>query len=364
MSAAQGAAERVLASLRTLYTAYGYRQYKVGKFEEYDLYARNKSFLTDERILTFSDLNGKLMALKPDVTLSIIKNTRGDDRTRKVWYTENVYRAPRGAYGFQEIVQTGLECIGAVDLYAMAEVLMLAARSLEAVSPDYVLSLSHMGILTGVLNAAHASPALTADILSAVSQKNTHGLRALCVSGGLAESCADLLEKLCLLDDAAQDVLPRLTSLPLPEESRAAAQELAELCRLLDVFGVCGIEIDLSLINDTDYYNGVLFRGFVDGASAYVLSGGRYDHLLHRMGKPGEAIGFALYMSELERLFTEKRDYDVDTLLVYDETDDPARVALTARTLTESGQTVRVQRRGTPAVTYRRKIGADGREAE
>lgn len=364
MSAAQSAQERVLSALRALYTAYGYRQYKVGRFEEYDLYAQNRNFLTDDRILTFSDLNGKLMALKPDVTLSIIKNTRDDERARKVWYTENVYRAPRGAYGFQEIVQTGLECIGEVDAYAMAEVLMLAARSLEAVSPDYVLALSHMGLLTGVLRASGADVSVAADVLAAVGERNLHGLRSVCAAGGLDGQSAALLEQLCVLGGPTRTALPALLALPLPEESLAAARELEALCRLLAVFGDFRVELDLSVLNDTDYYNGVLFRGFVDGAAASVLAGGRYDHLLHRMGKRGEAIGFALYMSELEQLFTEGRDYDVDTLLLYDEGDDPAAVAAAAKRLAESGRSVRVQRRGEAAVTYRRKLTPDGRETE
>ena len=67
--------ERAMYNLRNLYESYGYSQYKMSKFEEYDLYVRNKSFLVSDHIITFTDTDGKLMALKPDVTLSIIKNS-------------------------------------------------------------------------------------------------------------------------------------------------------------------------------------------------------------------------------------------------------------------------------------------------
>ena len=142
----------------------------------------------------------------------------------------------------------------------------------------------------------------------------------------------------------------------------AAARELRELCAALDAFGTYNVHLDLSVTNDTDYYTGVVFRGFVDGAAAGVLSGGRYDNLLHRMGKTGGAIGFAVYLSELERLLTETPAYDVDTLLVYDEGDDPARIAAAVKSLAESGRTVRAQLRGGAAVTYRRMMDLDGRE--
>ena len=66
--------ERAIFNLRSLYRKYGYAPFKMSKFEEYDLYVRNKDFLVSDRVITFNDTNGKLMALKPDVTLSIVKN--------------------------------------------------------------------------------------------------------------------------------------------------------------------------------------------------------------------------------------------------------------------------------------------------
>ena len=68
--------EKVVFSLRGLYSRYGYRQFKMSKFEEYDLYSKNKDFLVSDGVITFNDTNGKLLALKPDVTLSIIKNSK------------------------------------------------------------------------------------------------------------------------------------------------------------------------------------------------------------------------------------------------------------------------------------------------
>ena len=102
--------ERILKSeelavykLRALYTKYGYRPYKMSKFEEYDLYGRNKDFLVSDRVITFTDTDGRLLALKPDVTLSIIKNTKGGEK-QKVCYNENVYRVPGGRGQFKEII--------------------------------------------------------------------------------------------------------------------------------------------------------------------------------------------------------------------------------------------------------------------
>ena len=109
-------AEQAVFALRELYGRYGYTQYKMSKFEEYDLYVRNKDFLVGDGVITFTDTDGKLMALKPDVTLSIVKNSK-DGVMQKVYYNENVYRISRSTHTFKEIMQTGLECIGDIDAY-------------------------------------------------------------------------------------------------------------------------------------------------------------------------------------------------------------------------------------------------------
>ena len=85
--------EKIILALRSLYAKFGYTQYKMSKFEEYDLYSNNKDFLVSDSVITFTDTTGKLMALKPDVTLSIIKNSNDEPSTvQKLCYNENVYR--------------------------------------------------------------------------------------------------------------------------------------------------------------------------------------------------------------------------------------------------------------------------------
>ena len=151
--------EKAVYRLRSLYRSYGYTPYKMSKFEEYDLYVRNKDFLVSDSVITFTDKSGKLMALKPDVTLSIIKNNK--DVTygvQKLCYNENVYRVSDENGSYKEIMQTGLECIGQIDTYCLCEVLSLAAQSLCAVSEEFVLDVSHLGIVSAVLDSLKVSP--------------------------------------------------------------------------------------------------------------------------------------------------------------------------------------------------------------
>ena len=151
--------ERLVRALRSLYSSCGYRPYRMSKFEEYDLYAENRSFLPAGGVITFTDTNGRLMALKPDVTLSIAKNlTAGPGGSVRVYYDESVYRAPDRQLGFQEITQAGLEYLGEADAYAMGEVVSLAAGSLALIEAGSVLDLSHMGFINGLIGANSMEP--------------------------------------------------------------------------------------------------------------------------------------------------------------------------------------------------------------
>ena len=111
------------------------------------------------------------------------------------------------------------------------------------------------------------------------------------------------------------------------------------------------LRLDFSIVNDMSYYNGIIFRGFVDGNPRTVLSGGRYDNLMSRLGKKGQAIGFAIYLDALAELEAQS-DRDVDTLLLYGDRDDPADVIRAAAKLTAGGEKIRVSREKPEDISY------------
>ena len=331
--------EKALYQLRELYARYGYSHYKVSKFEEYDLYAGNKSFLISENILTFTDTNGKLLALKPDVTLSIVKNVQKDDTdTHKLYYNETVYRTAQGSDGFREIMQTGLECIGRVDLYATGEVLMLAGESLSLISDDSLLVLSHMGFLTGFLESIGIEIDAATELLDAIKSKNRGAIRAYCTENGVADASSEMLCTLACLYAPIDAALTKLQPWVTGEKMQTAYDELCGICDMMRESGSLDrTYLDFSIVNDLHYYSGVIFQGYVNGVSDAILSGGRYDRLLSKMGKQGSAIGFAVYLNLLEYLDGGEREYDADTLLLYDQDTDALAVMRAVKELRREG---------------------------
>ena len=348
--------DQAVQQLRELYRRYGYTQYKMSKFEPYDLYVRNKSFLVSEDILTFTDADGRLMALKPDVTLSIVKDAKEGVGLQKVYYSENVYRTSAMTRGFQEIMQTGLECVGDIDLVAMGEVLLLAAESLAQISKDYLLDVGHLGFVAGLLDSAGAPENSRDPLLERMAHKNTTALGALCRELGLDPNISEDLCRLAALYGPPQELLPELEKMVRNDRMNAALAELRDVSLLASGKR---LRLDFSIVNNMDYYNGLIFQGYLPGLPSGVLSGGRYDNLLRQMGRSDCAIGFAVYMNLLERVEEQDTAFDADVLLLYDEKTPAPNLFQEAERLRQAGRSVRVERQAPEGLSFQtvRKVG-------
>ncbi|MBO5212470.1 MAG: ATP phosphoribosyltransferase regulatory subunit [Clostridia bacterium] len=353
--------EKAVFTLRSLYKKYGYLPFKMSKFEEYDLYVRNKDFLVSERVITFNDTNGRLLALKPDVTLSIIKNTVDEAGCKqKVYYNENVYRVSGSTHEFKEIMQTGIECIGDIALYDIYEVLSLGAMSLNEISSDFAIDVSHMGVLKSILDEASDNEVFKKEITSLISEKNSHEATALCEKYQIEEKYKNKILSLVTAYGNMADVIKKLDPVCENEQSKKALCELRALCALLEKTEFKDkIKLDFSVVNDMNYYNGIVFKGFLNGISEGVLSGGQYDTLMQRMGRKSGAVGFAIYLDLLEYLQSTKSEYDVDVLLIYSEKTDTLSLVNSINSYIEKGICVSAQKSIPAKLRYKKIVYLD-----
>lgn len=333
--------EEVLSSLRLLYGRRGYSHYKMNKFEEYDLYAHNKDFLISDSVITFTDGNGKLLALKPDVTLSIVKNSKdGEEGLEKLYYNENVYRVTKGSRNYKEIMQVGLECIGNVDDYCIYEVLALALSSLGEISPDHILGVSHLGILSEVMDSLGIPDERKGDVLRFIGEKNLHSLSELLDGLGICGERAAVLASLVKLNGNIDECL---TALP---ELIGGLVKKETLEGFLTVIGSLrdkrGLMIDFSVVGDIRYYNGFVFKGYVREIPQSVLSGGQYDMLMRRMGRKSSAVGFAVYLDLIDAYSIGESGFDVDAVVLYDGTSKPDEIGRVVDGLQAEGKRVLV----------------------
>ena len=295
--------ERASFGLRALYEGAGCRKYHMGQFEEYALYQENQSFLPSRQVITFTDLDGRLLALKPDVTLSIAKSAQpAPGETKRFYYSENVYRPAAESRTFKEIAQMGVEFLGRVGEAETGQAVALAVRSLEWLSesmgPAWRLEVGHMGYLSGLMDALKVPEAARQGILARLRARNSHELRAAVLTAGLDREGAGALAALLELCGPAAAVLPRAEKACRNGAMRAAVAEL----RAAVAGAGQGVQIDLSLSGEMEYYNGLIFQGYLQGAPRPVLRGGRYDLLARKFTPGAGAVGFAVYLDELDRL--------------------------------------------------------------
>lgn len=315
--------DRLPLELSRLYEQFGYQKYCMSKFEEYGFYSDNRDFLSTDGIIAFNNSAGRLMALKPDITLSIVKNARtlpGDEA--RYYYNENVYRITEDTHDCKEIKQCGVELLGDIDTHSTAEIVLLALTSLAKIDTEFSLIISHIGFVSAALADAGIIGQRRRTVLGFIKRKNRHDLKKWCESNNISEDIAQRLLKIADVNGRLDEVLPALKDLITNEQTKLAFDELNDLyLAIKDNEYFKNLIFDLSVLNHLDYYNGILLQGYVKGCPSPVLSGGRYDSLAQKIRGEGGALGFALYLDGLNLYYPNKNEYDCDILIKVKQSD-------------------------------------------
>ncbi len=340
--------EDLAAKLRPLYEARGFRRTTPGKFESYSLYMENRNFLDCDHVITFMDMDGNLQALKPDVTLSIVKNIPKEELLcqEKLYYLDEVYRTNQDTREYKVFSQIGVELIGREDPFTNLEVVDLALESLSLMNLDYVLNISHLGFTIGLFEAMSLSHGTRQRVLEAIHAKSLHALSAALEEEALSEPDKSALLALGELYGPFTAVLPRLKALCRNPQMDFAYEELRQLSDILAGREAGHCFFDCSVVNDLDYYNGLLFRGYLKGMPKAVLSGGRYDNLLQRMKKNSCAIGFGINLSEYALYQKNPVQTEFDLLIRYEPGCDYRLLLERQKALISDGARVRLEPAG------------------
>lgn len=287
---------KVQNALTELFSRNDYAEISTPEIEYYDLFVQSGNPLPQESFLKIVDRSGKIMVMRPDCTTPIARvaatKLKAVPLPQRLYYNETVFRSGQAHKGgSSEIAQCGIELIGAAGQQADVEVIALAVEALKAVSPHaFHIELGHVGLFRALSDEMEMGAAKTEQI-------------RLLIEGKQFAALNDLLSD--YQDKPAYAVLSRLSQLfgsteVLDEaESLVGKREEVEYLRALySALKEKGCEqyvrFDLGLVHQIDYYTGVVFRGYIEGAGAPVLSGGRYDNLVEKFGRTAPAIGFAV----------------------------------------------------------------------
>ncbi len=286
---------RVQSALTGLFQAQGYREVSTPEVEYYDLFILSGNPLPQEQLLKIVDRDGRIMVMRPDCTTPIARMAAAKfkdlSQPQRLYYDQTVFRSDRQHRGSRsEIAQCGVELLGAQGKEADAQMLALAADALERAGlRRFHIEIGHMGFFRELTAALGLSDQETETLRGMMEDKKF---------AALADHLAPY-EK-----DPAGKALARLPYLfggpEVLDEAQALFPDTAVIPYLRSVYealvqsGQGGdFRFDLGLVHQIDYYTGVIFRGYTQGAGDAVLSGGRYDNLLSAFGLDAPAIGFA-----------------------------------------------------------------------
>jgi len=335
--------EACVLRLRALYENRGFRRVDPPMFEDYSLYLDNKSFLGTDWILAFTDPVGQLLAIKPDITLSIAGSAPAGQlpRTEKLYYTDDVVRFSPGE-GCRALPQIGLEWIGREDPFSNIEVLDLALRSLALIGEESAVDISHLGFVSGLFEGAGVAPALERELLGAIHDKSVHGVAGLLQGADIPAPDKERILTLAGLSGPFPSELERAKTLVRGSKMQQAFEELLTLADIVQPTAGQAVNLDFSVVSDLDYYNGLIFTGYINGIPGVVCGGGRYDNLMKKLGKQSGAIGFAIFLHRLESYFA-KYDRQLDVLITYKHPCDWKALLEMVGGFNEQGLTVRCE---------------------
>ena len=312
-----------------VFDGWGYEEIATPSVDYYALFERGMGRVEARRAFRFADTDGRLLALRPDITSSVARAAAtlfaGAPRPLRFCYAASVFRQlPHSrAEWRRQGRQLGCELIGAGRADADVEVLAIAAEVLERLNlgGSYRVTLNHVGVFNGVAEQLGLSADAREEMRQLVDARDAGALgeflKTLGRSGATAERAARLarLSGGRAIPEGAREVLSN-------ERSRAALDELERLLSAVETLGLgTGFSVDLSDVSGLDYYTGLVFKIYVEGAGARVGGGGRYDDLTANFGRREPAIGFVLDLDALTDILAS-RDFEAQN-----GADAPAAVA-------------------------------------
>ncbi len=299
----------IINTLNNLFESEGYHQVITPGFEFYDVFSSGNMYFPQENMYKLIDDKGRIMVARPDSTIPIARLTatrlKGCRLPLKLYYGQTIYRKNPGLQGRRnEIMQIGIEHIGESSFQVDVDIVMLGASALHECGADnFRLEIGNVGIFKFLMNNLDVDRDDKAKIHEYIAAKNYAALSAkldrLEYAGGGCGKNKDSVRLLRELPSlfGGREVFNKAFGLFQGCDDRILhmLDGLLNLYSALEENGLGdNIIIDFGLVNQADYYNSLVFRGYMESVGEAVLSGGRYDGLLKEFGVDLPAIGFGI----------------------------------------------------------------------
>lgn len=335
-------------TLMKIFRSRGYCEMITSGLEFFDVFNMKSRYFPQETLYKMTDSKGRLLVMRPDSTMPIARvvATRLRDAVLplKLCYNQTVYRNESALKGrSDETVQAGIELIGSDMKMADLEVIAAAVDSLRAFGLEYSIELGNIGVFKALADRLDADNSDKERIRMLIENKNFPALNDFLDTFGNTPVTAALKKLPALFGgeevfEKAQELIPDENVKRVLEELRGIYHDAAELC------GNSGnITVDLGLVNKTDYYTGLIIKGYLKGHGEEVISGGRYDKLISDFGYDIPAVGFAVNVNAISKVMERNEklpSVPAADVIVFAEEGCEVAALRQARELREQGFTV------------------------
>lgn len=299
----------VVAALRDLFTSHGYGEVATPAVEYASVLERAgvaaSAGAADPRFRSV-DEHGETLVLRSDMTVPIARlvSSRFADAPLpiRLSYQAYLYRGIVPGRGqSREVLQAGIELVGAGAPEGTAEALTVLVGALKAVGlGDARVAVGDASIFPALLSGAGVGEERVARILHELSTRDLVGLERevrAAVDAETAEMLLDVASR-----RGGPEVLDALTDPRAVEATRGVRGVVEQLNG--DVRS--HLILDLGLTLKLGYYTGAVFEVYAPGQGHAIGGGGRYDDLLGRFGRSLPAVGFALDVDALHTALVGK----------------------------------------------------------
>ena len=337
------ARRKVENKIKNLFVSRGFSEVITPGIEFYDVFSSDAHGIPQEKMYKLVDSKGRLLALKPDLTMPIARlaatRLREQVRPLRLYYSQNIYTITPALTGrSDEIPQIGVEIIGAGGKRTDLEVLVLALEALQSCNlDDFRLEIGHIGFFNTLIGKLNLDAEQTEEIRTLIQNKNFPALNDM-LDRMEDKKTAAALKKLPALFGGEEVLDEAAKALDCPEVA-SYLEALRSLYQSLSELGLGErVSLDLGIVNRTDYYTGIVFKGYIEGLGTTALQGGRYDTLLSDYGKEEPAIGFSINVDAVAKVLLPALPKNpVPDVLVFAEEGFEVKALLEIRKLASHG---------------------------
>ena len=313
------ARERISDQVRECFSSHGYLPVETPLLENKAILERGGHVPSSP--FQLFDADGSLLVMRPDITLAIARMVSGKMADGalplRLRYNAPVVREESTLSGQpRQFTQLGVELVGGEGIDGEAEVIDLLAEALRTLDvPAWRIVCGSVTPLTALLDACSPNEEFRRHVLELVHESDLVGLDEYVAQAGLTDAAVRALQRLPRLagnEDVIDEVDDLLDDAGIEPELRGTTELRALVAELTDLSSAGTLCFDFSIINSFDYYTGVIFKGYAEGITAAIASGGRYDAVLESYGLSGiAACGFMLSLERLQEVLGEQGESGV-----------------------------------------------------